>query len=381
MTPPRFIRLLSEIGWVEVVFRTVPLVAIASLVLLAGCSLLMKSGWLPPSPKAFETHHYNHALHLGPEVGLTCDFCHISVRESVDDTGKHTPPMKTCLKCHQEWFNEDECAKCHIVPEAEVPPVATSLHFSHKQHLGIPGMEESCEVCHNTNRTSTTQSDRNLPVMQACLNCHYHEQQYQNLVCDNCHKDMRSIDLRPQSRFSHEGDFLRDHQHYTWSQTKTCAQCHSQGDCMECHADQSDELAANMKLHGRTDRQFIHSADYLSRHHIEARNDPALCITCHRPSYCEQCHQQHGISDIIEENQARTSPHPDGFTDEDSPNFHGRIARREIHTCASCHDQGMDSICIECHATYTENYNPHPRGWTSDKDKFRDRPCLYCHIE
>ncbi|MCG3197772.1 MAG: hypothetical protein HUU16_03450 [Candidatus Omnitrophica bacterium] len=376
----RFLKVRTVGG---LLLQGLPLAAIGSLLLLAGCTMLMRSGWLPPRPTPYETHIHSHALHLGPKVGLDCDFCHHSVRESVDESGKHTPPMKTCLKCHQKWFNDDQCAKCHLIPEAEVPPVVTALHFSHKQHLGIPGMENACEMCHTTNRESHRMADRNIPVMQVCLNCHHHEKQYQDLRCDVCHKDLYSVGLKPMSRFSHEGDFLRDHQHYTWSQTKVCAQCHTQDDCMECHANQSDELDANMKHHGRTDRDFVHQADYLSRHFIEARNDPALCVTCHRPSFCRNCHEQHGISDITGQSQFGTpfSPHPEDFGDPGSPNFHGYMARREIFTCAACHDQGKDTNCIKCHSVFTDAFNPHPKGWSSDKDMFRDRPCIYCHVD
>jgi hypothetical protein len=365
----------------EILFQAVPLCVLASLVFLAGCTVLMKSGWLPPQPIPYETHHYSHALHLGPKVEADCDFCHRGVRESTDDQGSHTPPMKTCLRCHQDWFKAEECSKCHIVPKAEIPPVVTSLHFSHKQHMALHGMDKGCDYCHTTNRQSTRISDRNIPVMQVCLNCHYHEKQYQDLQCLACHKDLYSIGLKPMSRFSHEGDFLKDHQHYAWSQTALCSQCHSQDDCMECHANQSDELEANMKVHGRVDRQLIHSADYLSRHFVEARNDPALCITCHRPSFCEQCHKQRGVADNPLVDQSATSQHPQGFSDPASPNFHGLVARREIANCAACHDQGRDSNCVECHAVFTDAYNPHPRGWTSNKDPMRDQPCIYCHVE
>ncbi|MCB9769729.1 MAG: hypothetical protein H6752_16150 [Candidatus Omnitrophica bacterium] len=366
----------------ERIARVVISFALASIVLSTGCALLLKTGWLPDRFPSYETHHYSHQLHI-KEVGLDCDFCHDSIWESDNANEKHTPPMETCLLCHyhKRQFNEKDCQNCHIVPEAKIPQVLTALHFSHEQHLGIAGMEESCDVCHVSNLTSTRQKDRNIPNMQICLNCHYHDEQYQNLQCLNCHTDMWSIGLKPLSRFSHKGNFLRDHKHYAWSQTEVCAQCHSQDDCMECHADNSDELTRSMKQHGRVNAAFIHQPDYLSRHFIEARNDPSLCITCHRPSYCETCHRAHGISDIAGQDQRADSPHPRGFADEFSPNFHGQIARREIANCASCHDQGADSICIECHATYNDNINPHPKGWTSDKDMFRDRPCLYCHVQ
>lgn len=368
-------------NWGEWGLRFIPLTLLTSIVLATGCALLQKTGWLPDRPYTSETHHYSHKMHV-VDVGLDCDFCHASIWESTDAKEKHTPPMETCLTCHyhKRQFDGKDCQNCHIVPNAEVPPVATALYFSHKQHLDLPGMEKSCDICHGGKLESTRQSDRDIPEMQICLNCHYHDKQYQDLQCLNCHTDLWSVGLKPMSRFSHQGDFLQDHKHYAWSQTEVCAQCHAQDDCMECHADDSDELTRSMKHHGRVEAAVVHQPDYLSRHFIDARHDPSMCITCHRPSYCESCHKAHGISDIPGESQRGVTPHPPGFADEFSPNFHGRIARREIANCASCHDQGRDSICIDCHSTTTDSINPHPKGWTSDKDMYRDRPCLYCHV-
>jgi hypothetical protein len=57
---------------------------------------------------------------------------------------------------------------------------------------------------------------------------------------------------------------------------------------------------------------------------------------------------------------------------------HGRAARRDILTCAACHDQGPASNCIHCHAVGGPGGNPHPDGWSSGRD-VQDGMCAFCH--
>jgi hypothetical protein len=65
--------------------------------------------------------------------------------------------------------------------------------------------------------------------------------------------------------------------------------------------------------------------------------------------------------------------------DARSAEFHGDAARRDIVSCASCHDQGANSNCITCHKVGgTAGRSPHPRGWnpTTSKDT---KMCKMCH--
>ena len=55
-----------------------------------------------------------------------------------------------------------------------------------------------------------------------------------------------------------------------------------------------------------------------------------------------------------------------------------------IYTCAGCHDNGADTICVQCHATIAKGglgINPHPRGFHSRLGTTRDQVCLECHVK
>jgi hypothetical protein len=90
---------------------------------------------------------------------------------------------------------------------------------------------------------------------------------------------------------------------------------------------------------------FIHRGDYLTRHSIEARSDPVLCQRCHGISFCTACHNQENVGPGGS-NPRR--PHPPGWA-LPGPTSHAVAARRDIVSCASCHDQGPNSNCVGCH--------------------------------
>jgi len=125
------------------------------------------------------------------------------------------------------------------------------------------------------------------------------------------------------------------------------------------------------------EREFIHRGDFMVRHPIDARSQPAQCLTCHTQSYCDSCHVARGVSgnrlDAI-------NPHPRGWIGPDptSPNYHGAEARRDIVSCAACHDQGPATNCIRCHRVGAVGGNPHPSGWRSMRST-DEGMCRYCH--
>jgi hypothetical protein len=75
-----------------------------------------------------------------------------------------------------------------------------------------------------------------------------------------------------------------------------------------------------------------------------------------------------------------TNPHPPGWVGNDvrSADFHGRQARRDIASCAGCHEQGPATNCIRCHKVGAYGGNPHPHGWQSARGP-GSAMCRYCH--
>jgi hypothetical protein len=59
-------------------------------------------------------------------------------------------------------------------------------------------------------------------------------------------------------------------------------------------------------------------------------------------------------------------------------NEHGRAARRDIASCAACHDQGAASNCVRCHKVGAFGGSPHPPGWRSSQPTTAES-CAICH--
>jgi hypothetical protein len=132
------------------------------------------------------------------------------------------------------------------------------------------------------------------------------------------------------------------------------------------------------KLVDRPDRRFIHRVDFLGRHPVEARADPASCQRCHATSSCESCHEHERVA----AGWSSTNPHPPGWGLPGSGSFHGDAARRNIASCAACHDQGDNSNCVSCHKVGGIGGDPHPAGWGSHHslgDASSDGRCVACH--
>jgi hypothetical protein len=95
-------------------------------------------------------------------------------------------------------------------------------------------------------------------------------------------------------------------------------------------------------------------------------------VKCHRTSFCQDCHSRKGFA-LDFRNQHDI--HPSDFLSS-----HGRAARRDILTCAACHEKGAATSCIDCHsAVKLPGVNPHPAGFKSKLSKSTDAVCILCH--
>jgi hypothetical protein len=302
------------------------------------------------------------------------------------------PGQPECLKCNgchsprqhgraHQLPDESFCARCHqkdahdVVQVLQAPPRRPfgPITFDHDKHLDMPQIVGQCVPCHS----GVIESDeQRIPPMSKCLQCHEHEQQFQAGVCTPCHAatDLRKI--LPQSFMRHEGNFMRHHASLVADQGQLCQACHTQADCSNCH-DLSQIMSVEQRQPEKIDRQFVHRADFVVRHAMEAQSQPAKCLRCHEPSTCDACHLERGVS---ANRLGGRSPHPPEWvsTDPGGLNLHGRHARRDILLCASCHDQGPATNCIRCHRVGGPGGNPHPGGWRSSRST-GDSMCRYCH--
>jgi hypothetical protein len=127
-------------------------------------------------------------------------------------------------------------------------------------------------------------------------------------------------------------------------------------------------------------------------HGIELKGKESECQTCHEvETFCAECHNAPGGDYAIS-----------GFTPASHKakdfmmigvgsggGLHARDAKRDIESCASCHDtQGGDPTCIKCHidpdGIKGTNPKTHPAGFMRDEygDWHNDNNslCFNCHI-
>lgn len=106
--------------------------------------------------------------------------------------------------------------------------------------------------------------------------------------CSECHEDRVKGVLKPYAAFSHTPVFVRDHRYYANQDDRLCASCHKRSFCYDCHANEL-EIKPSVMHGDRPDRELVHRGDYLSRHQIDGRIDPTSCFRCHGRTNNEQC--------------------------------------------------------------------------------------------
>jgi hypothetical protein len=340
---------------------------VVAVLLLIGGGVL--AGLNPPDQ--INANHSGHA-----KAKLDCLTCHESI---FDETALGQPGVfpkeAKCLGCHKKAKDEGQCGMCHSRPDKPGPYVIHEpyLSINHAKHLE---KDEKCEVCHLT-LPARGQLEKPVPPMKTCLGCHNHDEQFKNGQCAVCHVELNRHPLKPVSFFSHQGNFTNAHAPIARSTSAACTVCHEQRFCSDCHSNQP--MTPSQKNPEQVNRNLIHWGDYLTRHSIDARSDQSRCQVCHVTSYCSNCHAAEGLTPTSTNPH---NPHPAGWLSPGNPSFHGRAARNDIVSCATCHDQGAQSNCVTCHRVGGVGGDPHPPGFTSKhppNEINRNPMCLSCH--
>jgi len=272
---------------------------------------------------------------------------------------------------------EAACKDCHdtdpnIKTAARTAPFR--FRFDHSFHLK---KVKDCKACHKE-LPEVGDAEAPAPPMAACTSCHEHQKAYAEARCTPCHVDLKGY--LPKTAYAHQGDWLRTHGKLATPTAQTCAVCHDQTSCAECHAAQTVAARPSVVFPENVDRAYIHRGDYVSRHMVEAQNNPASCRTCHGSAFCEACHTAQGLTNTAVNVR---DPHPAGWsTDKGTNHFHGDAARRDIVSCAGCHDNGAASTCVGCHQVGGIGGNPHPSKFLSKHDagdRAHNSMCAACH--
>jgi len=378
------------------------LILIAAFALFIG--LFTATARKPPvaepweQSKSSEHIKFSHTFHLGQGVG--CEDCHKAARASKLSSDNLRAGHDECTTCHEEQIN-NKCGYCHKNPDniEAVPRQDRAISFSHAQHVEMKEVE--CVTCHAGLDKVEYAGPANMPGMATCNSCHDNVKAAN--MCESCH--MSLTNLLPGNH--REAGFKNEHKQLVrvGSMDVSCASCHTQSFCADCHSAASlleigtSDLMADPMPRGtpsdspnKLQLQMAHSLNYRFTHGIEAKSKSAECITCHSvQEFCVQCHAAGG-------NVTQGSFKPSWHTGSDFARVgvgsgggrHAEIARRDIENCMTCHDvQGGDPTCMQCHtdADGIRGTDPrtHPGGFRSgDEGSWHEdagATCYSCHTD
>ena len=106
--------------------------------------------------------------------------------------------------------------------------------------------------------------------------------------CAECHQDEQRGTMKAFSSFNHSPSFVTNHRFYASGDDRLCSTCHKASFCADCHTNRV-EMKPSVKYGNRPDRMMQHRGNYLTLHKIEGKLDPASCYRCHGRANNERC--------------------------------------------------------------------------------------------
>lgn len=161
----------------------------------------------------------------------------------------------------------------------------------------------------------------------------------------------------------HPAGFARGHGPAAAAEALSCQGCHAQSFCKDCHVGE------------KVGPRRYHVANFVTGHAAEAYGRDTECSTCHNTTaFCRACHQQSGLA-------SQGNGRSIGYHNA-QPQWlleHGRAARQELNSCASCHQQ---RYCLQCHSDLGWRVSPHGPNFDARRYANRNRQeCLRCHFK
>ena len=268
-----------------------------------------------------------------------------------------------CATCH----TQDRCLACHVdgggtvvaavppaPPEMELPPASAGYPVpeSHQAEdfarIHAPaGGSADCATCHTSND---------------CRSCHVAAppSAVEGLT-DRSQARAPGVGLTRAAPESHASPFFGEaHGSLAAADDATCATCHTEASCTDCH----DAPAGGS----------YHPPDFAGAHAATAFGRADECASCHETAvFCRSCHVESGLG-----SQGRLGA---GYHDAEPVWLlrHGQAARQNLESCASCHQQ---RDCVQCHGVLGSfKVSPHGPGFDAESAWARSpRTCLACHV-
>lgn len=272
------------------------------------------------------------------------------------------PVAPSCATCHARDF----CLVCHV----NAPEVAAIQALREDpRSLALRATLEPPES-HRAADFGVTHGGAARQRLEGCVSCHTRES------CLSCHRAVPEVVARLPAAgpgrgvgakvvrrppASHGDGYVERHSTAAAVRSQTCAGCHVQADCLQCHRPED------------VSRQLYHGDGFLSRHPAAAYSRAADCAGCHNPGeFCASCHQQAGL---VAKGVLRSGYH-------DAKQMfafgHGEAARRSLESCVSCH---AERDCLTCHSALGgRRFNPHGPDFDAARlRKLNPGMCTVCH--
>lgn len=145
--------------------------------------------------------------------------------------------------------------------------------------------------------------------------------------CRGCHKgDGIAI--------NHDGDWLRGHRLLAVKPNANCKSCHKQSFCLDCHKGGGIDVELRTEISKAGTAPESHRTDFKEIHPIKARDNPQTCARCHAARFCSECHEK------FRGDQLQTLSHRRSWSDS-VPSPLGPHGSYAPSACQSCHPNGF----------------------------------------
>lgn len=172
---------------------------------------------------------FSHAHHVNG-LGIDCRYCHTSVEES---SFAGIPPTRTCMNCHSQiWVGSDTLRPVRESYErgeslvwARVNRVADFVYFDHSIHVA-KGV--GCATCHGRVDEMQVVYQKGTLLMEWCLACHRHPEQYVRPRDEVFNMAFRPSDLKTAAGQPYTQELLGPElvEKYRIRKLEECSACH-----------------------------------------------------------------------------------------------------------------------------------------------------------
>ena len=362
------------------------------------------------APTCFGCHQHRTPSHYDPPN--SCATCHrpltdarrldVDAVRALPKPASHTQPTfgvahapgtaaaaATCATCHAR----ESCARCHM--NVATLPVASSLSSDPRVAVTTRDLLPAWPVpdTHRRDGFVEAHGPQAAAPGATCANCHARSS------CTTCHtgagasaviralpdpsRGPRGVQLRrpladargrtagsvATTRLAadtgsrvvrpHPRNFVETHRAPAAAGQQSCAGCHTQRFCSDCHAGES--------------RRAFHPVNFIAGHAAPTYARDRDCASCHNTEvFCRDCHRASGLQAAGRNAAVYHNAQPQWLLQ------HGRAARLELASCTTCHTQ---ATCMRCHATTGWGVNPHGRDFDADRlGRKAMAMCARCHI-